>query len=114
LEHKIRMDVSQMSLSRQTFRFWKAIQNQKEATGNLFQPVSGKIPSNFVQVSGTPVPIAGLFFATGLSRKVKYVDRFQLPPNLASEISTDELIFRDDCRKLFINSSDNKPGFWQD
>ncbi len=42
LEHKIRLELSQMSLTHSTFRFWKAIRDQQKATGNLFQPVSGE------------------------------------------------------------------------
>src|SRR5258706_3126687 len=114
LEHKIRLDVSQKSLTRSTFKFWKAIRDQEKAIGNLFQPVSGKVPSNFVQVSGRSIPIEGLFFAAGISRKVKYIDRFQLPPNLGSAISFDEPIFTDDCRLLFANSTNIKPAFWKD
>jgi hypothetical protein len=114
LEHKIRLDLSQMSLMRNTFRFWKAMRDQKTATGNLFQPVSGKIPSNFIQVSGTSIPIQGLFFATSISRRVEYLDRFHLPPNLVYAVSLDEPIYPDDCRKLFPNSTNIKPPFWKD
>jgi len=114
LGNKIRLEVSQMSLTPRTFRFWKAIRDQKKATGNLFQPVSGKIPSNFIQVSGNAIPIEGLFFATSMSQKVKYLDRFQLPPNLTSAVTMDEPMFTNDCRLLFPNSTNNKPGFWQD
>ena len=32
----------------------------------LFQPISGKIPSNFVQISGKDGPIEGLFYATSI------------------------------------------------
>jgi hypothetical protein len=112
LEHKIRLELSQMSLTRTTFRFWKAIRDQERATGNLFQPVSGKIPQNFIQVAGNPIPIQGLFFATAISQKVKYFDRVQLPLNLTYAISTDEPIFTDDCRLLFPNSTNSKPSFW--
>ncbi|MBI1770748.1 MAG: DUF4249 family protein [Bacteroidetes bacterium] len=114
LEHKIRLDLSQMSLTHNTFRYWKAIRDQEKATGNLFQPVSGRIPRNFIQLSGSSIPIEGLFFATSISRQVKYLDRFLLPPNLASSISTDEPIFADDCRLLFPNSTNSKPAFWKD
>jgi len=114
LEHKIRMELNQMSLTRRTFRFWKAIRDQEKATGNLFQPISGKIPSNFIQVSGNSIPIEGLFFATSISRKVKYLDRFHLPPNLTYAVSMDEPIFTDDCRLLFPNSTNSKPPFWKD
>ncbi|MBI1770749.1 MAG: DUF4249 family protein [Bacteroidetes bacterium] len=114
LEHKIRLEVSQMSLTRSTFRFWKAIRDQQEATGNLFQPVSGKIPRNFIQVSGNSIPIEGLFFATSISKKVKYIDRFRLPINLIWVVSIDEPIFTDDCRLLFPGSTNHKPAFWKD
>lgn len=114
LEHKIRLEVSQMSLTRTTFRFWKAIRDQQQATGNLFQPISGKIPSNFVQVNGTPIPVQGLFFAAAIIAKEKYVERFHLPPNLIWVVSLDTPVFKDDCRKLFPNSTALKPGFWKD
>ena len=114
LEHKIRVDVSQMSLTRNTYRFWKAVRDQKRAAGNLFQPVSGKIPSNFNQIAGASIPIEGLFFATSISRQVKYVDRFHLPVNLIWTVPTDTPSFNDDCRKLFANSTNRKPVLWKD
>jgi hypothetical protein len=114
LEHKIRLELNQMSLTRNTFRFWKAIRDQKAATGNLFQPISGKIPRNFVQISGNPIAIDGIFFAAAVNSQVKYLDRFQLPPNLVYAVSLDEPIYRDDCRKLFPNSTTHKPAFWKD
>jgi hypothetical protein len=114
LEHKIRLAVSQLSLTRSTYLFWKAIRDQQEATGNLFQPVSGKVPRNFVQIAGQPIPIEGLFFAASINQKVKYVDRFQLPPDLVYAIPLDKPIFGDDCRELFSNSTIQKPAWWKD
>ncbi len=114
LEHKIRLEVSQMSLTSNTFRFWKAIRDQQKATGNLFQPISGKIPSNFIQVSGQAVPIQGLFFATSVTKREKYVERWHLPPKYVWVVSQDTPIFKDDCRLLFSNSTNKKPAFWKD
>lgn len=114
LEHKIRLEVSQLSLTRTTFRFWKAIRDQQKANGNLFQPISGKIPSNFIQLSGPSIPIQGLFYATSITVKEKYVERYHLPPDFIWVVSLDTPIFKDDCRKLFPNSTALKPAFWKD
>ncbi len=112
LMHKIRLEVSQRSLTHQSFRFWKAIKHQQEAIGSLFQPVSGIIPSNFVQVQGKTATIDGLFFATSVSSIVKYIDRYDLPVDIRFKVSLDTPIYADDCRKLFPGSSNRKPAFW--
>ena len=114
LQYKIRVDVSQMRLTLNSFRFWKAVKDQKEAIGNLFQPVTGKIPSNFVQVDGSPTPIEGLFFATAINSSVTYLKQFVLPPDIVYQISLEKPMFPDDCRNLFANSSNLKPTFWED
>jgi hypothetical protein len=112
LEYKIRIDMSQLSLTDNSFRFWKAIKDQKEAIGSLFQPVVGKIPSNFVQITGKEIPIEGLFYATSISNKVLYLRHTDLPPDILTEISFERPIFGNDCRILFPNSTTLKPAFW--
>jgi hypothetical protein len=112
LEYKIRIDMSQLSLTDNSFRFWKAIKDQKEAIGSLFQPVVGKIPSNFVQITGKEIPIEGLFYATSISNKVLYLRHTDLPPDILTEISFERPIFGNDCRILFSNSTTLKPSFW--
>ena len=112
LFYKIRLDVTQRSLSNHAYEFWKAISDQRAAIGSLFQPVTGKIPSNFIQVSGEETPIDGLFFATSVSNKTKYLEQFDLPPNLVYQIPLEKPIFADDCRMLFPNSTNVKPYFW--
>ena len=111
-QNKIHIDMTQMSLSSQTFAFWKAIYDQKEATNSLFQPITGKIPSNFVQTSGKSAPVAGLFFAAGISHKSRYLTRGDVPNELY--IPADGIPLGDDCRKFFGNSSNVKPDFWVD
>jgi hypothetical protein len=114
LLHKIRVDMSQMSLTNNSFRFWKAIKDQKAAIGSLFQPVTGSIPSNFVQTNGSPIPIEGLFYATAISNRTQYIKQSELPPDIRYQISLEKPIFGDDCRNLFPNSTTLKPRFWMD
>ena len=114
LLHKIRVDMSQMSLTDNSFRFWKAIKDQKAAIGSLFQPVTGTIPNNFIQTRGNLVPIEGLFYATAISNKTQYIKQSELAPDIRYLISLEKPIFGDDCRNLFPNSTNLKPGFWMD
>ena len=111
-KHKVYAQVKQMSLSPQAFAFWKSVQSQKNATSSLFQPVSGKIPSNFIQTGGQPGPIEGLFFATAVTIKGIFITRSDIPNQ--SIIPVSDLTFNDSCLKLFPNSTTDRPAFWTD
>ena len=52
--YKVHAEVKQFTLSRQAFNFWKALVAQQKATTSLFQPVTGKVKGNFIQISGEP------------------------------------------------------------
>ncbi len=110
--HKVYLEVDQMSLTRQTFAFWRSVKAQREAINSLFQPITGKIPSNFVQISGTHAPIEGLFFATSISSKSRYIMREDV--TYPYKIPTDSVIFMDSCLKLFPNATNTKPSYWMD
>lgn len=109
---KVYAQVKQMSLSRQAFSFWKAVQSQKNSTSSLFQPLTGKIPSNFFQTGGQSGPIEGLFFATSIHTKGTFINRGDVPnPNI---IPVSALTFNDNCLRLFPNSTTERPAFWTD
>ncbi len=110
--HKVHAEVQQFSLSPQAFAFWKAIKDQKRATGSLFEPQAGKIPTNFTQLSGKSGPIEGLFYATAITRNSIYITRNDVPNQ--SVIPEVELLFTDHCEKLYPNTTTVKPDFWVD
>jgi hypothetical protein len=115
LQFKIRIAVTQFSLSHNAFRFWKAVKNQQDANGNLFQPISGKIPRNFIQMSGEQYPVEGIFYAAAVSQKVQTIKRLDLPVSFVYQIPMDSLIFSDDCKNMpFPNSTYVRPSFWKD
>jgi len=110
--NKVHAEVQQLSLSPNAYTFWKAIKDQKRATGSLFAPQAGKIPSNFIQLSGTSGPIEGIFFATSISKNSVFVTRNDVPnPSVIPEV---ELLFTDNCEKLFPGSTTVRPSFWID
>ena len=114
-QHKVYAEVNQMSLSRQTFAFWKSIKDQKDANNSLFQPITGKIPSNFVQLSGTTATIEGLFYAASLSNKRILITRKDVPDKtfiFPTQDPPDPIALS--CLDLYPNSFTQKPSFWED
>lgn len=108
-KYKVHAKVSQMSLSRRAFDFWKGIKDQKSAVNSLFQPVTGRIQSNFVQISGPSAPVEGLFFATGVTSKAIFIERSDVPNETMIPTT---LPFGDSCLKLFPYATTEKPDFW--
>ena len=110
-QHRVYAKVTQFTLSRNAFEFWKSVKDQKTAINSLFQPVTGKIKTNFVQVSGTPVGVDGLFFASGVASKAMFIDREDVKSSVP--IPEPGIPFGESCLKLFPYSTDQKPEFWE-
>jgi len=107
--NKVYAAVEQRSLSRPAFSFWKAIKEQKEAVNSLFQPIAGRVPTNFKQVAGAEGPIQGYFYAAGISVRGQFITREDIPdPTLVPPPPSD---FFDACTR-FPNSTTTKPAFW--
>jgi len=108
--HKIRIEVSQMTLTDSAFRFFKSIRDQQSAVDNLFQPVSGKIPTNFIQTSGSQLEVQGIFYAVGLDNSSLYIRREDVPNTdlIPSVAGLGNVV----CTQLFPNATSQQPEFW--
>jgi hypothetical protein len=104
---KLYIEVEQLSLTDDTFKFWRLVEAQQKATGNLFQPNSVKIRGNMYNVSEPNEEVLGVFAVSGIRRKSIFVDRTAIPYvlDLIDTIGYD-------CRKTFINATVEKPPFW--
>jgi hypothetical protein len=71
---RYRVEVYQMSLSRNSYEYWRAIQKQKEGIGSLFQPVGGRIPTNIFEVHGAS-SVQGIFYAAAVHKREVYLDK---------------------------------------
>ena len=113
---KVHTQVTQSTLTDNTFRFFKSIKDQKNAIGSLFQPITGKIPTTFTQIAGTTTPINGIFYAAGVDTKSMYITRDDVPnQSLIPEVDfTIEGMGKIVCAELFPNATTTKPSFWQD
>jgi hypothetical protein len=107
---KVHAEVQQFTLSRQAFDFWKAVVAQKKANESLFQPITGKVPGNFIQISGEPGPMEGLFYASSVKTKAVYITRQDVPSE--SMIPPQDLPYKESCDRLFPYSTTQKPPYW--
>ncbi len=105
---KFRVEVKQMSLTKEAYAFWDIIQNQIEGADDLFQPPGGQPTGNIRQINGDH-RVRGVFTASGVSSKVFYITqsearKFTMIPDVE---------LKDDCRKLGWAVT-KKPSFWED
>ena len=107
--HRVHVRVNQLRLSRQAFAFWKAVMAQKSATTSLFQPISGRIPSNFKQVGGKQGTIEGIFYAVGIDYKTVFINRLDVPNQ--GLLKDPELKFNENCVN-YGNATTVQPSFW--
>ena len=113
--NKVHAAVNQMSLSRNAFEFWKAVKSQQEAVGSLFQPMTGKIPSNFNQLSGESGEIYGIFYSTSVTSNSVYITRRDVPDQrFIPDVQpvTDHPDPPDKCIDQFPGSSSVMPSYW--
>jgi hypothetical protein len=108
--YKVHAEVKQFTLSRQAFNFWKALVAQKKATASLFQPVTGIVKGNFIQISGEPGKMEGLFYASSVNSKSMYITRKDVP--VESMIPPQDLPYKESCTSLFPYSTTEKPLYW--
>lgn len=118
---KYRVEVQQMSLSREAFDYWHAIQSQQEGIGSLFQPVGGKIPTNIFEVNNK-VRAFGIFYASAIHRKQIYLDKntYRIPEIVIPQDDCEGVLRAGpvglDCRIAFPGqkSTTKRPDDWVD
>lgn len=87
-QERYRAEVTQMSLTKNSFAYWKAIQAQKEATNSLFQPVSGRIPISIFEKGGSGF-LQGIFYASATRVKYLYLDRSTQRVDIITPVNCD-------------------------
>jgi hypothetical protein len=106
LYDKIHVEIQELSLTPETYLFWKLVKAQKEGVSNLFQPPSADIKGN-VKAIGSSEEVLGIFWAAGIHKKSIYLDKKNVPYRV---LPIDTLAAP--CQ-FFTNSSNQKPSFWE-
>jgi hypothetical protein len=104
---KYLVEVEQMSLSRNSFEFFKLIRDQKTNASNLFQPTSGRIAGNINSLNNTDAVI-GFFWATS----IKQANLFIYPDDVPYPLPPIDFLTLP-CYDSYPNSSSVKPANWE-
>jgi hypothetical protein len=105
--NKYRVNIEQMSLSRNAFDFFRLVRAQKESSSSLFQPPSGQLIGNIIATNSND-PVVGLFWATAIKSKTIYIPRSKVPYLLPPIF-----FVTDPCTYYYPNSTATKPEFWK-
>jgi hypothetical protein len=103
---KYHVSVSQMSLNKTAFNYFRLVKAQKENSTSLFQPVSGKLRGNVTMINGSD-EVQGLFWAAGVANSAVFISPDVLPYRLDPPTP---MIIECDVLK---NSTATKPSFWK-
>ncbi len=104
--NKYYFEVQQLSVSQNTFEFWKLIQSQQSLGTNLFQPPIAKVVGNIVS-STAETQALGVFSACGILRRSIWLSRSDIPYTFPDPVLID------DCTQLSSSSSNLQPSFWR-
>lgn len=106
LYEKIRIEIQEMSLTPETYLFWKLVKTQKEGLSNIFQPPSAQLTGN-IKALNTDEEVLGIFWAAGINSKSIFIDRLEVP-YIPQPIDT----LKAPCT-FYPNSTNKLPSFWQ-
>lgn len=101
------VELEQLSVSENSYTFWKLASDQQQGTGSLFQPNSVRIKGNIISLSDPTEEVLGIFSASGIVRKSLFIERSAIPYELAPMEPPPS-----DCRKTLPNGTNVKPDFW--
>jgi len=106
LYEKIHVEIQELSLTPETYLFWKLVKAQKEGVSNIFQPPSAELKGN-VKALDSSEEVLGIFWAAGIHKKAIYLDKSNVP-YLVQPIDT----LAAPCQ-FFTYSTNQKPSFWE-
>lgn len=98
----------QLSLTTEVYDFWKLVEIQQRASGDLFQPNIVQVRGNMHSLDNSDEPVFGIFSVSAVSRKAVFLDQFTHLPESVPNIDTLTV----DCRLYFKNSTNERPPFW--
>ncbi len=103
---KYYFELQQLSVTQNTYTFWKLIRSQQTGATSLFQPPIAKVVGN-IEANSANNQALGVFSACGIVRKSMWLSRNDIPYNFP------DVLLVDDCTKLDSTARTKQPSFWQ-
>ncbi len=71
--------VSQYSLSREAYSYWKSLQDITQNMGSLFDPTPAMVNGNLHNQNNSDIPVLGIFQASAVTSQRIFIDRSDIP-----------------------------------
>jgi hypothetical protein len=114
-QDKYRVTVTQMSISKKAFEYWKTVKDQKDGAVSLFQPAFGKTESNIFKQENTG-KVVGVFYAAAVTRQKMFIKKETNNAYLLAEVPVDCTgragPAGQSCLFMFPGSTNIKPADW--
>jgi hypothetical protein len=106
------IEVSQFSLSREVYQFWRRMNEQLTRTGSIFDPLPAPVEGNIFLKSNPNNLALGYFGASSVSRKRLVLDNATEAQRQRIEVSSQPFIPTGGCTVLFPGATTFKPSGW--
>ncbi|MFC3879017.1 DUF4249 domain-containing protein [Algoriphagus namhaensis] len=100
-----RVDLRQINVSREAYRFLRLVKQQSEISGSVFDPPPANIRGNMISLDNPDEVVLGYFMAGGEVKERIYINGAQL------DFRQPQAIIPDDCR-VVEGSKLNPPADW--
>ncbi len=100
-----RIDIDQLSISQEAYRFLRLVKQQTEISGSVFDPPPANIRGNIISLDNPEETVLGYFIAAGERSKRIYIKGSEL------SFRQNRLIIPDDCR-LVPGAQIDQPFDW--
>ena len=106
------VEVSQLSMTREAYQFWKLYQEQQTRVGSILDPLPAPIVGNITNADNPNESALGYFAASAVARRRFAVYDFN-PRNINKIYATTEYLIRPGlCFQAFPGSTLEKPPGW--
>ncbi|WP_026955302.1 DUF4249 domain-containing protein [Algoriphagus vanfongensis] len=100
-----RMDLRQLTVSSEAYRFLRLVKQQTELSGSVFDPPPANIRGNMISLDDPDEVVLGYFMAAGESNRRIYLHGDEL------EYRQPLSLIADDCR-VVVGAQENPPADW--
>ncbi len=102
---RMKLTIQQHNLSQQAYDFFKSMEQQKETTGEIFDPPPTEVKGNMRNINNEQEQVIGLFEVSAVATKQIVVSKTMIPYEIP------KFIYIDDCREI-KNSTTIMPPDW--
>lgn len=106
------IEVTQLSLTREVYQFWRRMNEQLTRTGSIFDPLPSPVEGNIFLKSNPNKLALGYFGASAVSKKRLIIYETDEAKRQRIQVSFQPFIPTGGCTNIFPGATPFKPGGW--